>query len=84
MADYSSVVPSRVDNDSRRRQNDKKLVKTLIGLAKGLGYRVVAEGVENQEVLALLTQWGCSEAQGYLIGKPMSPKALEAWIGQTR
>jgi len=65
-------------------KNDKKLVKTLIGLAKGLGYRVVAEGVENQEVLDLLTQWGCSEAQGYLIGKPMSPKALEAWIGQRR
>ncbi len=63
-------------------KNDKKLVKTLIELAKGLGYRVVAEGVESEEVLELLTQWGCSEAQGYLIAKPMSSKALEAWIGQ--
>jgi len=63
-------------------KNDKTLVKTLIGLAKGLGYRVVAEGVEDEEVLDLLTQWGCSEAQGYLIAKPMSPKALETWIRQ--
>jgi EAL domain-containing protein (putative c-di-GMP-specific phosphodiesterase class I) len=63
-------------------QNDKQLVKTLIGLAKGLGYRVVAEGVENQEILDLLIQWGCSEAQGYLIAKPMSAEALEAWIAQ--
>ncbi|MFJ2536054.1 EAL domain-containing protein [Pseudomonas sp. NPDC087614] len=63
-------------------QNDKKLVKTLIGLAKGLGYRVVAEGVENGEILDLLMQWGCSDAQGYFIAKPMSAKALEAWIGQ--
>jgi len=63
-------------------QNDKQLVKTLIGLAKGLGYRVVAEGVENQEILDLLIQWGCSEAQGYLIAKPMSADALEAWIAQ--
>ncbi|NIL20531.1 GGDEF domain-containing phosphodiesterase [Pseudomonas sp. AN3A02] len=62
-------------------QNDKQLVKTLIGLAKGLGYRVVAEGVENQEILDLLIQWGCSEAQGYLIAKPMSAADLETWIG---
>lgn len=61
-------------------QNDKQLVKTLIGLAKGLGYRVVAEGVENQEILDLLIQWGCSEAQGYLIAKPMSAADLETWI----
>ncbi len=62
--------------------NDKQLVKTLIGLAKGLGYQVVAEGVESQKILNLLTQWGCSEAQGYLIAKPMSAAALEAWIEQ--
>ncbi|WP_439855890.1 sensor domain-containing phosphodiesterase [Pseudomonas yamanorum] len=63
-------------------QNDKQLVKTLIGLAKGLGYRVVAEGVENQGILDLLIQWGCSEAQGYLIAKPMSATDLETWTGQ--
>lgn len=63
-------------------QNDKQLVKTLIGLAKGLGYRVVAEGVENQEILDLLIQWGCSEAQGYLIAKPMTATDLETWISQ--
>ncbi|MDP9030548.1 MAG: EAL domain-containing protein, partial [Pseudomonadota bacterium] len=65
-------------------QNDKQLVKTLIGLAKGLGYRVVAEGVENQEILDLLIQWGCSEAQGYLIAKPMTATDLETWISQGR
>ncbi|EZI30099.1 sensor domain-containing phosphodiesterase [Pseudomonas extremaustralis] len=65
-------------------QNDKHLVRTLIGLAKGLGYCVVAEGVENQETLDLLIQWGCSQAQGYLIARPMSPAALEDWIEQGR
>lgn len=65
-------------------QNDKQLVKTLIGLAKGLGYRVVAEGVENQEILDLLIQWGCSEAQGYLIAKPMTATDLETWISPGR
>jgi len=63
-------------------RNDKQLVKTLIGLAKGLGYRVVAEGVENEEILDLLIQWGCSEAQGYLIARPMSATELQAWMGQ--
>ena len=63
-------------------QNDKHLVRTLIGLAKGLGYCVVAEGVENQETLSLLIQWGCSQAQGYLIARPMPAAALEDWIEQ--
>ncbi|MCJ7957877.1 MAG: EAL domain-containing protein [Pseudomonas sp.] len=63
-------------------QNDKQLVKTLISLAKGLGYRVVAEGVESEEILDLLIEWGCSEAQGYLIAKPMNPTDLEAWMGK--
>jgi EAL domain-containing protein (putative c-di-GMP-specific phosphodiesterase class I) len=40
--------------------------------------------VENQETLDLLIQWGCSQAQGYLIARPMSPAALEDWIEQGR
>ena len=61
-------------------EKDKRLVKTLIELASGLGYRVVAEGVETQEIFNLVKAWGCHEAQGYLIAKPMPANELEAWV----
>ncbi len=61
-------------------EKDKRLVKTLIELASGLGYRVVAEGVETQEIFNLVKAWGCHEAQGYLIAKPMPANELEAWL----
>lgn len=61
---------------------DRRLVKTLIELAKGLNYRVVAEGVENHDILRLITEWGCSEAQGYLITHPLTASELAQWLGQ--
>ncbi|MHA4979028.1 sensor domain-containing phosphodiesterase [Pseudomonas extremorientalis] len=63
-------------------EKDKRLVRTLIELARGLGYRVVAEGVETQSVLDLIIRWGCSEAQGYLITKPLKANLLETWLDQ--
>jgi len=63
-------------------EKDKRLVKTLIELARGLGYRVVAEGVETKSILDLITPWGCSEAQGYLFTPPLKAKPLEEWLEQ--
>lgn len=63
-------------------EKDKRLVKTLIELAKGLGYRVVAEGVENEKILSLISRWGCTEAQGYLITKPLSAALMTEWLRQ--
>lgn len=61
--------------------NDQQLVKVLIGLAKKMGYCVVAEGIETQQVKDLLSAWGCHEGQGYLIARPMEVDALETWLG---
>lgn len=55
-----------VTNDKNRR-----IVKTIISLAKNFDMEVVAEGVEDLESLELLRQFGCDKAQGYLIAKPM-------------
>ncbi len=59
---------------------DQRLVQTLINLAKKLGYRVVAEGLENDETLNLVRMWGCDEGQGFHIAKPMTPGALLEWF----
>jgi len=63
---------------------DKRVVRTMIGLAKQLGYCVVAEGIESAEVQALMKQWGCNEGQGYLFARPMPAAELLNWLAQPR
>ncbi|EPN23086.1 GAF domain/GGDEF domain/EAL domain protein, partial [Pseudomonas syringae pv. actinidiae ICMP 18804] len=65
-------------------KTDQRLVKALIGLAKKLGYCVVAEGIETDEIRRLVKQWGCDEGQGYLIAKPMEADAVLGWLGPDR
>ncbi len=51
-------------------KRDKQLVRSTIALGHALGLRVVAEGVEDAETLALLGELGCDVGQGYFIGMP--------------
>jgi diguanylate cyclase (GGDEF)-like protein len=53
---------------------DAEIVRSTINLARNLGLRVVAEGVETEAALALLAEWGCDLAQGYHLGRP-APEA---------
>ena len=55
---------------------DAKIVAALANLARGLGFTVVAEGVETKEQLAFVRQCGCDEVQGYLLGRPLSGLAF--------
>jgi diguanylate cyclase (GGDEF)-like protein len=57
------------------------IVRSTIELGHNLGLTVVAEGVETEHELSQLRRFGCDVAQGYHLGKPMSPEALEAWLG---
>ena len=63
-----------------RSDKDRKLVRSTVSMAHDLGYRVVAEGIETQDVYDLLSTYGCDEGQGYLMAKPMSVREIEAWI----
>jgi diguanylate cyclase len=54
-------------------KRDMQLVRSTIELGHALGLRVVAEGVEDAETLALLTELGCDVGQGYFIGMPEAP-----------
>ncbi len=51
-------------------------VQTIVGLGHALGIPVTAEGVETEAQLRLLTEAGCDEVQGYLLGRPVPPEAL--------
>ncbi|RJQ46261.1 MAG: GGDEF domain-containing response regulator [Gammaproteobacteria bacterium] len=56
------------------------IVHSTIDLAHSLGLKVVAEGVENKETLERLTEFGCDEAQGYFIGRPMPEEEMARWL----
>jgi len=60
------------------------IVSAVIGLARGLGLGVVAEGVEKQSQLDFLRREGCSHCQGYLIRPPMPAADFEAWLVNRR
>ena len=78
------VQTLKIDNSFVRNMledlQDELIVNSTIHLAHNLGLTVVAEGVENEELLARLTEMGCDEAQGYFIGRPMAAINADEWI----
>ncbi|MCQ8102961.1 EAL domain-containing protein [Methylomonas sp. SURF-2] len=58
------------------------IIQTIIGMAQNLGLEVIAEGLETQEQLVLLKQYGCHHYQGYLLGKPLPIDQFEALLEQ--
>jgi len=55
---------------------DAKIVAALVHLAHELGFAAVAEGIETTEQLEFAKATGCDEAQGYLLGRPLSGLAF--------
>ncbi|SFZ70335.1 putative bifunctional diguanylate cyclase/phosphodiesterase [Chitinimonas taiwanensis] len=60
-------------------QGDAQIVRSTIELGHRLGLKVVAEGVEDQPVVAVLAEMGCDRIQGYVFGKPMPAEAFDQW-----
>ncbi len=60
--------------------DDQAIVRTIIDMARNLGLKTIAEGVETSEQLEFLRRHGCDEIQGYYFSKPLPAKAFEAFI----
>lgn len=54
------------------------IVKAILDLSRALGRATVAEGVETEDQRIFLLQQGCEMAQGFLLGRPVPPEAIEA------
>jgi predicted signal transduction protein with EAL and GGDEF domain/DNA-binding response OmpR family regulator len=59
------------------------VVTAIIALARSLGLRVVAEGVETLRQMEVLHRLGCSVMQGFLFSRAIPPDELERWLDQT-
>ena len=61
------------------RQN-VEIVRAMLTLGRTLGHKVIAEGVETPDQLALLRELGVHEGQGYLLARPMDADAVPALL----
>ncbi len=73
--DRSFVAAARADQEARR------IVESSVRLARDLGLRTVAEGIERCEDAALMRALGCDLGQGFHFARPMPPAQLLDWIG---
>ena len=55
------------------------IVKAIVLMARALGCKTVAEGVETEEQASLLRLLGVDCLQGYLFARPLEKKALQEW-----
>ncbi len=62
--------------------NDMMIVRSTIELAHSLGFSVVAEGVETQQISQLLVDFGCDSAQGYFYARPLPFADYTTWLVQ--
>ncbi len=66
----------------RADPRQRHILRSVIGLGRDLGLRVVAEGVETAEDAAWLAESGCDLAQGFYFARPMPADALTAWLAE--
>ncbi len=64
--------------------DDAAVVRSIIDLARALGLRVVAEGVEDARTHAMLLDGGCEVAQGWHFARPMPADDLVTWLARYR
>ncbi|HEX5356614.1 MAG TPA: EAL domain-containing protein [Aquabacterium sp.] len=60
------------------------VVSAIIALARALGLRVIAEGVENVTQMEVLYNLGCHICQGFLFARPMPAAQVEQWLIETQ
>ncbi len=72
--DRSFVADMMVDKDKRA------IVRTVLSLARALGMKTTAEGIESEEISDVLRRLGCSVGQGYYFARPLNADAAYAFL----
>jgi EAL domain-containing protein (putative c-di-GMP-specific phosphodiesterase class I) len=64
--------------DVAEKPDDGAIANAIIGMAKSLNLKVIAEGVENEAQMSFLREHQCDEIQGYYFSKPLLPGEIVA------
>lgn len=75
--DRIKLDKSLIDNVTCNNISGTGVVKAAISMAKSMGIKTIAEGVETQEQLDILIELGCNQVQGYLVGRPVPAEIFE-------
>ena len=65
--------------DITEKSNNNAIIETIINMGHNLKLKVIAEGVETIEQLAILKGLKCDEIQGYYFSRPLSPQDFVAF-----
>ena len=66
--------------DIESNEDDREITKAIIAMGQNLKLKVLAEGVENVEQLAILKSSGCDYIQGYYFSKPLPPNEVQPFL----
>jgi diguanylate cyclase (GGDEF)-like protein/PAS domain S-box-containing protein len=67
-------------SDMTEDGDDREIIRTIISMGHSLRRRILAEGVETPEQLALLRELGCDEYQGFLLSQPKPAEAMADFV----
>ena len=81
---YELKIDKRFIDDTPHDAHDTAIVQAILAMARHLGLRVVAEGVETQEQADFLVAHDCDGLQGYLYAQPMPLDDFLAWLARPR
>ncbi|MDD2950493.1 MAG: EAL domain-containing protein, partial [Sulfuricurvum sp.] len=77
---YKLKIDQSFIRDITENSEDKSIVQTIINMAHSLNMITIAEGVETAEQLALLSENGCKEVQGYYFSKPLPAQEFKEYV----
>jgi EAL domain-containing protein (putative c-di-GMP-specific phosphodiesterase class I) len=70
--------------DLQKSSEARTLIESTIALAKKLGLKITAEGVENEEIFRELRDLNCDDAQGYFISKALPADLVVPFLSEWR
>ena len=66
--------------EEKDHKRDNSVISSIVGMASGLGIKIVAEGVEDAEQVEFLREIGCDVVQGFIFSKPLSEERFIDYV----